>query len=125
MAVAPIPLGRFEDEHKFNMRSCARCGAPFEVWGRAYLCENCFGVTYKKNNLTFRDRQIIELVAEAKSNKEIAWRLRLAEGTVKEYLYHIFRKTGSSNRTELALRASLFLAPRAEQHADPPNDALP
>ena len=47
------------------------------------------------------------LLREAKANKEIAAELRLTEGTegtVKEYLHHIFRKLGVRNRTELALR---------------------
>jgi two-component system nitrate/nitrite response regulator NarP len=42
-------------------------------------------------------------VYQAKSNKEIASDLHLAEGTIKEYLHTIFRKLGVKNRTELAL----------------------
>jgi DNA-binding NarL/FixJ family response regulator len=53
--------------------------------------------------LSFRQRQIVQLVQEAKANKEIAFELSLTEGTVKEYLYHIFRKLGVRNRTDLAL----------------------
>jgi hypothetical protein len=46
----------------------------------------------------------VALLREAKTNKEIAGALLLTEGTVKEYLWHIFRKLGVKNRTELALR---------------------
>jgi DNA-binding NarL/FixJ family response regulator len=53
--------------------------------------------------LSFRERQIVELIQQAKSNKEIAHELCLSVGTVKEYLYHIFRKLGVTNRTQLAL----------------------
>jgi DNA-binding NarL/FixJ family response regulator len=53
--------------------------------------------------LSFRERQIIELIQQAKSNKEIAYELCLTVGTVKEYVYHIFRKLGVTNRTQLAL----------------------
>ena len=53
--------------------------------------------------LSFRERQITELVQQAKTNKEIAHELCLSVGTVKEYIYHIFRKLGVKNRTELAL----------------------
>jgi DNA-binding NarL/FixJ family response regulator len=45
----------------------------------------------------------VQLIQQAKSNKEIAYELRLTVGTVKEYIYHIFRKLGVNNRTELAL----------------------
>jgi DNA-binding NarL/FixJ family response regulator len=53
--------------------------------------------------MSFRERQILVLVQEAKANKEIASELCLTPGTVKEYLHTIFRKTGVRNRTELAL----------------------
>jgi DNA-binding NarL/FixJ family response regulator len=45
------------------------------------------------------------LVRQGKSNKEIAWLLCLECGTVKEYLFHIFRKTGVTNRVELAIQS--------------------
>jgi hypothetical protein len=45
------------------------------------------------------------LISRAKLNKEIAHELHLSEGTIKEYLHHIFRKLGTTNRTELALWA--------------------
>ena len=55
--------------------------------------------------LSFREQQIVDLIGQAKTNKEIAYELCLTEGTVKEYLHHIFRKLKVTNRTELALRA--------------------
>lgn len=54
--------------------------------------------------LSSRERQVTELVGQGKPNKEIAWQLHLAEGTIKEYVYRIFQKLGVSNRTELAVR---------------------
>ena len=54
-------------------------------------------------DLSFRERQIAQLVCEAKLNKEIAYELHLTEGTVKEYLNRMFRKLGVKNRTDLAL----------------------
>jgi DNA-binding NarL/FixJ family response regulator len=47
----------------------------------------------------------VGLIRQAKSNKEIAYELCLTVGTVKEYVYHIFRKLDVSNRTELAMWA--------------------
>jgi len=51
--------------------------------------------------LTARQREIMLIVAEGLSNKEIARRLNIAEGTVKIHLHQIYRQLGISNRTAL------------------------
>ena len=88
-------------------KTCARCGQNFTANGREYLCRPCKTPASGSDNilpkLSFRERQIVQLIQQAKSNKEIAYELRLTVGTVKEYIYHIFRKLGVNNRTELAL----------------------
>jgi two-component system nitrate/nitrite response regulator NarL len=53
--------------------------------------------------LTERECQIMELVSEGLSNKEIGRRLNLAEGTIKIHLHHIYRKLAVKNRTALAV----------------------
>jgi DNA-binding NarL/FixJ family response regulator len=58
-----------------------------------------------RRDLSFREKQVVDLVRQAKANKEIAYQLHLSEGTVKEYLNRIFRKLEVSNRTELAVWA--------------------
>lgn len=55
--------------------------------------------------LTDRERQIMTLVSDGLSNKEIARRLNIADGTIKVHLHHIFRKLEISNRTVLAALA--------------------
>jgi DNA-binding NarL/FixJ family response regulator len=55
--------------------------------------------------LTTRERQIVLVLSEGVTNREIAQRLRLAEGTVKVHLHHIYRKLGIANRTALAVLA--------------------
>jgi DNA-binding NarL/FixJ family response regulator len=55
-------------------------------------------------HLSFREKQVVALIRQAKANKEIAYELCLSEGTVKEYLNRIFKKLQVRNRTELALR---------------------
>jgi DNA-binding NarL/FixJ family response regulator len=91
-------------------KSCARCGRLFGAMGREYTCPTCRrpkasnDLQIVSRQLSFRERQIVNLVREAKANKEIAAELCLTEGTIKEYLHHIFRKLGVKNRTELALR---------------------
>jgi DNA-binding CsgD family transcriptional regulator len=52
--------------------------------------------------MTARERQIMSLVSEGLSNKEIGRRLNIADGTIKVYLHHIFQKFEISNRTPLA-----------------------
>jgi DNA-binding NarL/FixJ family response regulator len=88
-------------------RTCARCGSPFETYAKEYLCSQCRKPHHVSNprsgSLTRREQQIVTLIKQAKANKQIAYELCLAEGTVKEYLFRIFRKLNVSNRTELAL----------------------
>jgi DNA-binding NarL/FixJ family response regulator len=54
-------------------------------------------------DLTEREREISDLVADGLSNKVIAARLGISERTVKAHLNAVFRKTGLSSRTQLAL----------------------
>jgi len=53
-------------------------------------------------SLTDRERQIMRLVSEGLSNKEIGRRLNLTDGTIKVHLHHIFEKLEVTNRTALA-----------------------
>ena len=55
--------------------------------------------------LTPREEQVVALVAESLSNRDIARELNLSEHTVKKYLFRIFDKLGISSRVELVLYA--------------------
>ena len=55
--------------------------------------------------LTLRELEVVRLVGEGCSNREIGTRLRISEDTVKHHLSRIFDKTGTSSRVELALFA--------------------
>jgi DNA-binding NarL/FixJ family response regulator len=55
--------------------------------------------------LSDREREILRLVAHGLSNREIADRLSLAHGTVKNYVTTILQKLGVRDRTQAALRA--------------------
>jgi two-component system nitrate/nitrite response regulator NarL len=55
--------------------------------------------------LTDRERQIMGLVSEGLSNKEIGRRLNIADGTIKVHLHHVYQKLEISNRTVLAALA--------------------
>ncbi len=55
--------------------------------------------------LSARERQIVSLLGTGASNKEIADRLGLAEGTVKNHVTNILTKVDVRDRTQAALRA--------------------
>ena len=55
--------------------------------------------------LTEREHQIMRLVSEGLSNKEIGKRLNISDGTIKVHLHHIFQKLDINNRTVLAALA--------------------
>jgi len=57
------------------------------------------------DELTVRERQILELLATGRSNKEIARSLDLAEKTVKHYVTNILEKLQVRNRVEAAVLA--------------------
>jgi two-component system, NarL family, response regulator DevR len=54
-------------------------------------------------SLTVQETRVVELVALAKSNKQIAHDLRLREGTVRNDLSEAFAKLGVASRVEAAL----------------------
>jgi DNA-binding NarL/FixJ family response regulator len=55
--------------------------------------------------LTSKEKQVLSLLAQGKSNKQIAAEIHLAEGTVKNYVSRIMEKLHAQSRTELAVRA--------------------
>lgn len=55
--------------------------------------------------LTTREEQILWLVADGLSNKEVGRRLRLQEKTVKHYMTNVLQKLQVRNRTEAAIKA--------------------
>jgi DNA-binding NarL/FixJ family response regulator len=64
-----------------------------------------------RGGLTVRDIQVLELLSDGKSNKEVAVALGISEETVKSHLKRLFEKLGVSDRTEavaLALRQNLI-----------------
>ena len=57
------------------------------------------------DDLTKRERQVLTLIVEGMTNKEIAKQLSLSPGTVRVYVSNILAKLGVRNRTEAATLA--------------------
>ena len=55
--------------------------------------------------LTPREHEVLQLLAQGMTNREIAGQLTLSIGTVKIHVEHIIAKLGVSHRTQAALRA--------------------
>jgi DNA-binding NarL/FixJ family response regulator len=85
-----------------RMKNCFRCGSEFRARSGGRVCIACRKPSGKarreSRDLSLRERQVVDLVRQAKPNREIAFALHLSEGTIKEYLNCVFR-------TELALWA--------------------
>ncbi len=69
--------------------------------------------------LTQREQQVVGLVAEGISNREIARQLAITENTVKKSLLRIYDKLGVSNRVELVLYALSH-----QQNSSAPRDVV-
>jgi DNA-binding NarL/FixJ family response regulator len=62
--------------------------------------------------LTERERQVLELIMKARSNREIAKALGIEERTVRAHLGRLMHKAGVDNRIKLSMAApGLFLLP--------------
>ncbi|MFA6654847.1 MAG: response regulator transcription factor [Bacillota bacterium] len=55
------------------------------------------------STLTEREFEMIKLVAQGKSNRDIAEELFVSEKTVKNHLYNAFKKLGVKDRTQAAI----------------------
>lgn len=71
--------------------------------------------------LSQREEQVLQLLADGLSNRDIAKTLKLSEHTVKNHLFHIFDKLGVSNRME----AVLYAISQREQRAVPARISCP
>lgn len=58
---------------------------------------------FNKDMFSEREMDVIEAISEGLSNKEIAGKLYISEGTVKNYITSILNKTGLEHRTQIAI----------------------
>lgn len=95
---------------------CIRCVSRGEIWLNSqqmhYVLNALSAVpalrvvnANGRTLLTPREEQVVALVADGLSNRDVASELGLSEHTIKKYLLRIFDKVGISSRVELVLYA--------------------
>ena len=82
--------------------------------GHAPSCKRISGRAATPGALTPAEERVAALVAEGKTNREVAAALFLSDRTVEGHLSHVFGKLGISHRTELARRS-----PRIKHRGSP------
>jgi DNA-binding NarL/FixJ family response regulator len=93
-----------------GVRAVAAGRAPVDpTVARALLAE--LRVRSTGEELTEREREVLELVRDGHPNKSIARRLQISERTVKSHVTHIFQRIGVGDRTQAALWAERHLRP--------------
>jgi two-component system, NarL family, response regulator DevR len=70
---------------------------------RDRLLREAHGAEEAEVELTLRERQILKLIAEGLTNRQIGERLQLAEKTVKNYVSGLLDKLGLERRTQAAV----------------------
>ena len=71
--------------------------------------------TLTDNMLSRRQRDVLTLIVQGRSNKEIARALNLAEGTVKIHVAALFSKLGVHRRAAVAIAGAQFLSAATPQ----------
>jgi len=62
------------------------------------------GLAGADQHLTIREKQVLDLILLARSNREIARELGIEERTVKAHVGRLMRKTGAENRIDLSMK---------------------
>lgn len=71
--------------------------------------------------LSERQQQLLQLLSQGKSNKEIAFDLHITEGSVKQQLFSLYRKLGVTSRTKAIVQATELLGRPAPAHPPEPD----
>ena len=91
------------------------------VLGQFRLGDVCYQIVTRRNQggdapdddpfelLTSREQQIVRLVCFGQVNKQIAYRLRISEYTVKTYLKQIFMKLNVHSRAAMVFRCAKWV----------------
>lgn len=110
-------LFSLSDDHPFRMLcKCIHRVHEGEIWANAEQIRFLLGTISQVPSLrtvnasgvrllTPREEQVVALIADGFSNREVARELNLSENTIKKYVFRIFDKLGISSRVELVLYA--------------------
>ena len=99
--VAPRRVGRGPRARRRRRRSRRSSSPPGGVAGSAASDADAAATA----ELTARERQVLELIAEGLSNRQIGERLFISGKTASVHVSAILRKLGAATRTEAAYRA--------------------
>jgi len=88
-----------------NLLSAMSAATPETPRGRSRDRAPTSGALQLPEPLSERELEVLRLIAGGKSNKEIAFDLFLAVGTIKKHLNNIFGKLGVESRTQAVARA--------------------
>lgn len=104
------PLTRFTDsavgQLKMQGKEC------IIVKDEDFPMKNSSNIT---NLLTEREFQIVQLIAQGRSNKQIAHRLQISEWTVSTHLRRVFAKLAVDSRAAMVYRCSSWLTAQSNQ----------
>jgi NarL family two-component system response regulator LiaR len=84
-----------------SIRGAARGEAQFSPADASLLVEE----VQEPERLTAREFEVLQMISDGLANKEIAWKLRISEKTVKKHVSTILDKFGLQSRTQAALHA--------------------
>jgi NarL family two-component system response regulator LiaR len=89
-----------------SIRAAAQGHVQFSPAATALLVRKMQTPTESPERLTAREFEVLQYVADGLANKEIAWKLRISEKTVKSHVSTILAKFGLESRTQAALYAA-------------------
>jgi DNA-binding NarL/FixJ family response regulator len=94
-------LQRARDLAAGAAQQARRLGMPMSLAAADALLTRTRLAARAADPLTPREREVASLVAQARSNRDIAEQLVLSERTIEGHVRNILAKTGLSSRTEL------------------------
>ncbi len=89
-----------------SIRSVVDGGLPLSPLVSAHLFKVNQSPHGKYDTLTPREREILDLIADGRHNKEIALALGISEKTVRVHCSHLFQRLGVTDRTQAAVWAA-------------------
>ncbi len=75
-------------------------------------------VPQELNHLTNRERDVLHLISQGSTNREIALQLYISEGTVKTHVTHLLNRLNLRNRAQLAIHANSIFGNRGSSMYD-------